>query len=122
MTEREIPSPPTGTGAGGARLWRAVLDVFELDEWELALLREAVRTVDDLDGLARIVKREGRILSTKAGPRSHPAMAEARQLRITLARLVGALRLPDETGDESAGRREQRRVGVRGHYSLRSVG
>jgi hypothetical protein len=124
MTKAKIPNAPSGTGPGGRRLWRDVLGSYELDEHEMALLVEATRTVDDLDGLAAIVKAEGRIVTSKAGPRAHPALVEARQLRIALARLLAALRLPDgEQGDESQGRRTQRRVGARGVYrtGLRSV-
>ena len=123
MTEKApIPPAPTGTGSGGKRLWRAVLEAYTLEEHELALLREAVRTVDDLDGLARIVRRQGRIVSTKGGPRAHPALVEARQLRIALARLLAALRMPDgEQADEAVPRRPQHRVGARGVYALRSV-
>ena len=45
------PKPPPGTGVNGGKLWRDVLDAYELEEHELALLREAVRTVDQLDDL-----------------------------------------------------------------------
>ncbi len=117
----ELPPVPPGTQASGRRLWREVLGTYELDEHERALLVESTRTVDNLDNLAEIVQRDGFIVTTKAGPRAHPAPVESRQLRIALARLLAALRLPDgEEGDESQGRR-QRRVGVRGTYRLRSV-
>ena len=82
-------------------LWRDVLGKYELEEHELALLREACRTVDDLDTLAAVVATEG---MTK-GARVHPALVEARQLRIALA-LCGALRLPaGDEDDQAAGRR-----------------
>jgi len=96
-----------------------VLTDFELEEFELALLREAVRTVDQLDELAKIVRREGLVVTTKAGPRAHPALVESRQLRIALARLLAALQLPaGEEVDASAARRVQRRGGARGVYAL----
>jgi hypothetical protein len=57
------------------------------------------------------------------GSKPHPAVVEARQSKIALARLTAALRLPagDET-DQAAGRRPQRRVGMRGVYGVRAVG
>jgi len=115
-----IPKPPNGTGASGHRLWRDVLSKYELEEHEMALLREAVRTVDALDGLAALVAAEGLTVEGQRGPKVHPAMAEIRQLRIALARLVAALRLP--AGEEEPGkeRRPQRRVGVRGVYGISS--
>src|SRR4051794_16170619 len=114
------PVLPKGTGQSGRKLWASVVDEWLLDEHELALLREAVRTVDVLDKLDAILKRQGLIVDGgKSGPKTHPALVEARQLKIALARIFGALRLPDgEDGTESQGRR-QRRVGARGVYKLR---
>lgn len=121
MSDRIPPSPP-GTGASGRKLWQATLKSWTLDEHEMALLREAVRTVDTLDRLAAIVAEEGEVIEAKTGRKVHPALVEARQLKIALARLLAALRLPDGVeGDESQGRRSQRRVGARGTYALRSV-
>lgn len=57
--------------------------------------------------------------SVTLGQRVHPALVEARQLRIALARLIAALPLPaGDEDDQAAGRRPQRRVGVRGIYTL----
>ena len=116
------PKPPAGTGRAGAKLWRSVLDEYELEEHELLLLREAVRTVDTLDLLERRVQEDGPLLGSSQGERAHPALVEARQQRITLARLQAALRLPageEESGDQ---RRPQRRMGVRGVYGIGVVG
>ncbi len=100
---------------------------FDLEEHELALLREAVRTVDQLDLLAKAVDQV--VINTPSGPRTHPALVEARQQRIALARILAALRIPmgeqdgpaskDSTAD-AAERRPQRRSGVRGVYQMRS--
>src|SRR5688572_27231584 len=120
MTAPRKPSPPAGTAASGKALWTAVLAEWELDSHELALLREAVRTVDQLDRFAAIVKREGDVIESPQGLKVHPAAVEARQARIALARILAALRLPDGLeGDESQGRRSQRRSGVRGIYGIK---
>lgn len=113
--EPQIPRVPNGTGAGGRALWRAVLADFDLDEHEMALLREAVRTVDQLDALYDAADTV--VVDGGKGPRAHPALVEARQQRIVLARLLAALRLP--SGDE-AEQRPQRRQGVRGFYQPQS--
>lgn len=111
----KVPAPATGTGPSGRALWADILGKYELDQHELALLREAVRTVDDLDALAAVVAAEGMTV----GNRVHPALVESRQLRIALARLLGALRLPaGDEDDQAPGRRPQRRVGARGVYSV----
>ncbi len=110
----DTPKPPAGVRAPGRRLWAAVTDDYELEEHELALLREAARTVDLLDRLDRRVREDGPIVSSPQGDRAHPAAVEARQQRIALARLLASLRLP--AGDEAG--RPQRRGAVRGTYHL----
>ena len=59
MAKTQTPAPPKGTGPNGAKLWRDVLGKYELEQHELALLREMVRTFDLLDELAAIAEREG---------------------------------------------------------------
>lgn len=114
------PKAPAGSGTAGSKLWRAVVDEYELEEHELLLLREMVRTVDTLDALEARVAADGVLLSSSQGDRAHPALVEARQQRITLARLQAALRLPaGEEGEDQ--RRPQRRMGVRGVYGVGGV-
>jgi hypothetical protein len=118
MTGKTVAAPPKGTGPSGRALWRDVLAKFDLEEHELALLREAVRSVDQLDNLHDIVQRDGVIVDGPNGtPKMHPAAVEARQLRIALARVIAALRLPAD--DDNTLYRPQRRVGVRGIYSVK---
>lgn len=116
------PKAPKGTGPSGKKLWTAVLEKWVLDAHEMQLLVESCRTVDALDDLQTAVDADGVIVEDRFGAeRAHPALVEARQLRVTLARLLAALRLPDGAeGDESAGRRSQRRVGARGVYGVAS--
>lgn len=83
----------------------------------MALLREITRTADLLDKLHAITSREGVMVSGPHGSKPHPAVTEARQARIALARLTAALRLPaGDEGNPAAHRRPQRRVGMRGVY------
>jgi hypothetical protein len=120
--QNPAPGPPRGTKVNGAKLWRDVTSRYELEEHELALLREAIRTVDLLDELATIVAREGPMAKGPRGSKSHPVVTEARQQKIALARLTAALRLPaGDENDQAAGRRPQRRVGMRGGYGVRAV-
>jgi hypothetical protein len=102
-------------------LWRAVLEDFDLEEHELTLLVEAVRTVDVLERLHAVVAAEGEMVTDeKQGRRAHPALVEARQQRIVLARILAALRVPTgDDDDQEQRRRPQRRVGVRGVYALK---
>jgi hypothetical protein len=63
-------------------------------------------------GLAALVDADGLLVEG----RSHPALVESRAQQITLARLLAALRVPDD----DTGQPPQRRS-VRGVYRLRSV-
>lgn len=112
MTEQtRIPRPPAGLGSSGRKLWRAVCADFELETHELLLLRQVARCADDLDALAAAVKRDGAVVShPERGPVPNPALCESRLQRVVFARLVSALRLPE---DHAAGSRPQRRTGVR---------
>ncbi len=116
------PAAPTGAGPAGRRLWRSVVEPYVLEEHELALLRQCVRTVDLLEQLDAEVRRDGPMVTAGDTVRAHPAAVEARQQRIALARLLAALRLPaGEAGDVQAGARPQRRVGARGVYGIRGT-
>ncbi|MFD0685895.1 P27 family phage terminase small subunit [Actinomadura fibrosa] len=118
----KIPKAPAELKASGRRLWREVQERYELEEHERGLLLEMCRTVDMLDTLAALVADEGPTVVDHTGnTRVHPALVEARQLRIAYARLAAALRLPAGEEDEGVTRRPQRRVGVRGVYGPRGV-
>lgn len=114
----KVPNPPAGLQKSGRALWRAVLTDYELDEHETTILREACRTADSLDDLQALIESEGLMSETSQGPRVHPALVEARQQRVTFARLLTALRIP---AGETTGDRTQQRGGPRGVYGIRGV-
>lgn len=116
FTPTRKPPVPRGTRVAGRRLWRSVVDVYELEEHELVLLREAVRLVDTLDSLQERADADGVVIEEDRRLKAHPAIVEARQHRIALARIMAALRLP--AGDEEDTKRPQRRVGARGVYAM----
>jgi hypothetical protein len=107
-------APPKATKTAGRRLWKSIMDDYDLSGAELEILRQAVRVADVLDDLAAIVAAEG-VIENGTG-RAHPAVVEQRQESIALARLLASLRLPDSA--ESA--RTQHR-GPRGVYELRGA-
>jgi len=115
----EIPAPPDGSSTAAGALWNEVMGAYELEDHERALLVEAVRTMTLLDELDRIVRSDGAIIKSPHGDKAHPAAVEARQQRITLARLLAAIRLP--MGDEDDSKQPQRRTGFRGTYGPRGV-
>jgi hypothetical protein len=123
----ETPAAPRKSGAAGRRLWRTVLETFDLQSHELELLRQLVRTADVISDLDAIVAADGLMSSSAQGPRVHPAAVEARQQRQTLGRLLAALQLPanvsdDVDGTDDGSERTQRRSGFRGPYSVGGAG
>jgi len=117
LNQQEVRKPPTGLAKSGKRLWAAVSSALSLDERDEALLIEAARVADRLSALDAVLRRDGLLLPDK---RPHPALAEARQQQLTLARLIVAMRLPEDLS-EPLSRRPQRR-GVRGSYYPREGG
>jgi hypothetical protein len=109
-----IPRPPRGSGPSARRLWNAVQAEFELGEHERALLTAMCRQVDRLDQLEALIAAEGLTVTGHGTVKMHPAVVEARQTAIAVARIAACLRLP--AGEEEAG--EQRRAGVRGVYAI----
>ena len=105
------PKPAPGTGPAGRSLFKSITSRFDLEPHESAILTQLVRTADRVAELDRIVDAEG----VMVGGRPHGALVEARLQRLTLARLLTALRLPDV-----ADQRPQRR-GIRGVYNLDSA-
>jgi hypothetical protein len=114
-------SKPRGLETAGAALWASVVDVYDLEQHELLLLEQAARTADVV---ARLVAHVGAEVVDEKG-RVRPELIEARQQRITLARLLAALRVPlgeeGKDGAKHAAPRLQRRSGARGVYALPSV-
>jgi hypothetical protein len=90
---------------------------FELGEHERALLVAMCRQVDRLDALEALIADEGLMVSGHGTTKVHPAVVEARQTAIAVARIAACLRLP--AGEEEANAAPpQRRGGVRGVYSV----
>lgn len=112
--------PPKGLGNSGRALWRqiarALPEGWELDEREEALLRLAARQADDLTRLETAISKSGPMVPGSAGqPVVNPAIPEARQARLAISRLLGALHLPDaeEAPRTAAGQRGQRAANLR---------
>lgn len=96
-------------GTRGSRLWKSLLAQDASLEDEDAPLREvalsACRTADRVEHLERLAAVTDPIVEGRTGPMAHPVFAEVRQQEALLARLVAALRLPDE----ATGKRPQKR-------------
>lgn len=104
---------PNGFKAAGKALWKASTTEFEWADHELALLEEACRTRDRIRDLDKAVEADGIMSVTSQGSRVHPAIAESRQQRLVLARLLATMQIPGLDDDIPASR------GVRGVYGGR---
>lgn len=97
---RRAPAAPKGLQAAGKALWKAVLgDLapgWQLDARETHLLVRAARCADELAVLEKAIDRDGVTVTGSRGQVvTHPALAEARQLRLTQLRLLSAIELTD---------------------------
>jgi hypothetical protein len=104
--------PPRGTGPAGKAIWASISGAFDLEAHEVQVLGQVAKVADRIDALDRAVTRDGVLVDGRA----HPALVESRLQRVTLARLLVTLRLPDPEDV-----RPQRRGGYRRSYQLRRV-
>jgi hypothetical protein len=105
----------------GKRLWAALLAQDPTLEEALNPLREvalsACRTADRVEELERVALDADPIIEVRGTIAVHPVHAEVRQQEAALARLITALRLPDE----ASGKRPQHR-GTRGVQKPSQIG
>lgn len=99
--------PPKGLGAAGRALWRSITGGFELEQHELLVLRQAAVVADRIASLDALVDAEGVVNNQGT---ANVALIESRQQRVLLARLLAALKLPDQLGKTPQHR------GMRGFY------
>ena len=111
MTEKQTkPSAPQRLKSAGRRRGDSVHMDFELEPYETSLLLQACQTADIIADLQAVIDTLGVDCAGRE-------LAEIRQQRLTFARLIVALRLPN--GLEEGGRdRQPQRRGLRGVYRL----
>lgn len=106
------------TDSTSTTLYEALTAVYELAPHGLVLLGEAQACADTCAELQAILGCDGLMVTGPTGPKVHPAVAELRQQRTTLARLLVALRIPtDDEGEPTGDDRTQRRS-IRGVYGF----
>jgi CheY-like chemotaxis protein len=118
MNKDNCLKPPTQLRKAGKALWVELTEKYDdFSPHEMALLVQACQVSDRLAELNELVDREGATVhaAVSGDLRAHPALIEARQQQITLARLLAAMRLPD-----SDGLRPQQRQ-VRGIYQAKRL-
>lgn len=109
--QSDLPLPAEGLAGSGLLLWTSVVKDFDLDEHELAVLRQACQTVSAIDALQARVDRDGVLNESPQGLRVHPGLVELRQQRLALTKLLAALAIPTDESVPGSGRRN---YGIRG--------
>ncbi|ATQ40785.1 hypothetical protein LIX17_12780 [Mycobacterium avium subsp. hominissuis] len=69
-----MTTTPRGLRTAGKRLWWSATSEFALDDHEAMLLREASRTVDQLDDLQAEIIASGPVVDSSQGISVHPAI------------------------------------------------
>ncbi|MBK9180960.1 MAG: hypothetical protein IPM45_15610 [Acidimicrobiales bacterium] len=91
--------PPEGLGKAGTAMWRAVTGSFSLEAHERLLLATACRQADLCAQLELVLEADGLVVAGASGQaRLNGAVAELRQCRLALGKLLAELRLPGEDG------------------------
>lgn len=102
---------PKGLGAAGKALWAAYTGSFDFDAHELPALELACRQADQVAALEALIAEQGLTVPGSTGqPRLSPAVAEARQGRVALSKLLGELNLPGEGVESEVVSPAQRRA------------
>jgi hypothetical protein len=115
MARKQSEHPvPAGLTGSGLLLWTSVVADFELADHELAVLRDACRTMNVIDALQDRVDRDGVLNESPQGLRVHPGVVELRQQRLAFTKLLAALAIP---ADEPVPGRGKTRYGIKGAVS-----
>jgi hypothetical protein len=102
MPETEPLEVPAHLGVSGAELYAAAVEDYDLSIPETAALLQAAETIDTLRVIEDAIRTTGPVLPTG---RPSPLLAEARQQRAILVRLLGVLdlRLEDDEAPGQSG-------------------
>jgi hypothetical protein len=107
---------PGGLDLAGQQLWADIATRYDLAPRERTVLVAACRQADDIARMEADIMRDGTVVIGAAGQqRLNAAVTEARNGRVALARLLGALALPDaeEQPETEATRRARHAAAVR---------
>ena len=91
------PPPPVTLGESGANLWRRVLAEYRIDDvGGLEMLAQCCAACDRAAALAVLIERDGAVIYSKAGPKSHPAIKDELACRAFICRTLHRLGLDVE--------------------------
>jgi hypothetical protein len=119
--ERVKPRPPEKLGAAARRLWREVVERYELRPDEVRMLGDAAREADIIDRLeAELADAPLMVKGSMGQLVASPLVSEVRQHRSVLASLLKSLKLPDAPAEAQRKQTlvsEQARAAARARWS-----
>lgn len=91
------PAAPAGLHAAGTALWERLTAAYEFGPTESALLEAACRQADDVALIEAAIAQDGAVVAgSKGQPRLNAGLAEVRQGRLALQKLLGGLAVPED--------------------------
>jgi hypothetical protein len=92
-----VPAPPRPLKAAGMSLWNRVQGEFQIvDSGGVEVLAQACGALDLVEALGEAIERDGPVIHTRAGPKSHPAIRDQLAARALCARLLARLGITSE--------------------------
>lgn len=89
--------PPKGLSREARRIWKEVIEGWELDTRSLTLLRVACESFDDMESARKEINQEGLIIKAPSGQkRKNPAVEALKAARDNFLRAWQALNLDVE--------------------------
>jgi len=96
-TAATSPPPPATLGEAGADLWRRVMSAYRIEDvGGLEMLAQCCAACDRAAALAALIERDGAVIYSKSGPRSHPAIKDELAARSFVVRTLHRLGLDVE--------------------------
>src|SRR5262245_59099071 len=90
--------PPRNLGQTGTNLWRSITSAYRIDDvGGIEMLLQLCSASDRVAMLAECMDRDGAVVYTKSGPKTHPALKEELALRAFICRTLQRLGLNVET-------------------------
>jgi hypothetical protein len=87
-------SPPRKLGQHGLSLWNSVQTAYRIDDvGGIELLAQACAASDRVEALAERISADGEVVSTRAGPKAHPALRDELAGRAFIVRTLERLGL-----------------------------
>lgn len=103
VVEADVPVPPLGSSPAATALWYALIDAYEFNLGEMAILEQVVTTKSHMDEVEADWRRDGSPMTALGSMQqsvTEPRLQELRQMRSQYASLIKQLNLPADGGQE----------------------